>query len=249
MSGHSKWHSIKHKKGKEDAKRGKLFTKLIKEVMVAARFGGGDPEGNARLRTAINNAKANNMPQENIERAIKKGTGELEGVKYEEVTYEGYGPGGVAILINAMTDNKNRAVADIRYIFSKSNGNLGENGCVSWMFEQKGLIVFDRKTVEEEKLIDIALDAGAQDVADVEEDEVFEVYTSPSDFEEVKVAFDKSGLKYTVAEITMLPQSYIKLEGKEAQHMLKLMDLLEDHEEVQNVYANFDIPKEVMEKL
>jgi YebC/PmpR family DNA-binding regulatory protein len=246
MSGHSKWHSIKHKKGKEDAKRGKLFTKLIKEVMVAARCGGGDPEGNARLRTAINNAKANNMPQENIERAIKKGTGELEGVKYEEVTYEGYGPGGVAILINAMTDNKNRAVADIRYIFSKSNGNLGENGCVSWMFEQKGLIVFDRKTVEEEKLIDIALDAGAQDVADVEEDGVFEVYTSPSDFEEVKVAFDKSGLKYTVAEITMLPQSYIKLEGKEAQQMLKLMDLLEDHEEVQN---DFDIPKEVMEKL
>ena len=247
MSGHSKWSSIKHKKGAADAKRGKIFSKLIKEVTVAARIGGGDPNGNPRLRTAIQAAKAENMPKDNIERAIKKGTGELEGSSYEEVNYEGYGPGGVAMLIDCLTDNKNRTVADIKHLFDRHGGNLGEPGCVSWMFEKKGLIVFDKNNMDEENLINISLEAGAEDVKDSETE--FEVVIEPSEFEAVKKAFDNSGFKYTLAEISMIPQNTVKLEGKQANQMLNLMDALEDHDDISNVYANFDIPDEVLEAL
>lgn len=247
MSGHSKWSSIKHKKGAADAKRGRIFTRLIKEITVAARLGGGDPDGNPRLRTAISAAKAENMPKDNIERAIKKGTGELEGVSYDEATYEGYGPGGVAMLIECLTDNKNRTVADIKHIIDRYGGNLGEPGCVAWMFEKRGMIIFDRDKVEEEKLLDIALETGADDVR--EEETEFEVIISPSGFETVKTAFDDSDLEYTVAEISMVPQNTIKLEGKKAEQMLNLMEALEDNDDVNNVYANFDIPDEVMEAL
>lgn len=247
MSGHSKWSSIKHKKGAADAKRGKVFTKLIKEITVAARMGGGDPDGNPRLRTAIAAAKAENMPKENIERAVKKGTGELEGVSYEEASYEGYGPGGVAVLIDCLTDNKNRTVADIKHLFERNGGNLGEPGCVSYMFEQKGLIVFDKNTVEEEQIYDVALEAGAEDVN--EEETEFEVVTQPSDFEAVKKAIDAAGLSYTLSEVTKVPNSTVKVEGKKAQQMLNLMQVLEDHDDVTHVYANFDISDDVMEAL
>lgn len=247
MSGHSKWSSIKHKKGAADAKRGKIFTRLIKEITVAARMGGGDPDGNPRLRTAIAAAKAENMPKDNIERAIKKGTGELEGVSYDEVTYEGYGPGGVAMLIECLTDNKNRTVADIKHIIDRHGGNLGEPGCVAWMFEKRGMIIFEKDKVDEEKILDIALEAGAEDVK--EEETEFEVISSPSEFETVKKAFDDAGLEYTVAEISMVPQNTIKLEGKKAEQMLNLMEGLEDNDDINNVYANFDIPDEVMEAL
>lgn len=247
MSGHSKWSSIKHKKGAADAKRGRIFTRLIKEITVAARLGGGDPDGNPRLRTAIAAAKSENMPKDNIERAIKKGTGELEGVNYDEITYEGYGPGGVAMLVECLTDNKNRTVADIKYIFDRHAGNLGEPGCVAWMFEKKGLVVFDKDTVDEEKLLDIALESGADDVK--EEDEGFEVLIPPSDFETVKQAFDEAGLEYSLAEISMIPQNTVKLEGKKAEQMLTLMEALEDNDDVNNVYANFDIADEVMEAI
>lgn len=219
MSGHSKWSSIKHKKGAADAKRGKIFTKLIKEITVAARMGGGDPDGNPRLRSAIAVAKAENMPKENIERGIKKGTGELEGVSYEEANYEGYGPGGVAVLIDCLTDNKNRTVADIKHLFERHGGNLGEPGCVAWMFEQKGLIVFDKDKVDEEVLFDLALEAGAEDVR--EEETEFEVITEPSDLESVKQAIDDAGLSYTLAEVTKIPKNTIKVEGKKAQQTLK----------------------------
>ncbi len=244
MSGHSKWAGIKHKKAKVDAQRGRIFTKLIKEITVAARVGGGDPEANARLRTAIQNAKAGNMPQENIQRAIKKGTGELPGVSYEEITYEGYGPGGVAILVEIMTDNKNRTAPEIRKIFAKNGGNLGESGCVGWMFEKKGLITVDASKVDEEKLMGIALEAGALDFRTEESN--FEVVASPKEFEKVKNAIAGTGIEISTAEITMLPQTYVKLEGKQAQQMLHLMEELEEQEDVQNVYANFDIPEQVM---
>ena len=247
MSGHSKWSTIKRKKGAADAKRGKLFTKLIKEISVAAKLGGGDPEGNPRLRTAIAAAKTENMPKENIERAIKKGTGELEGVNYEGLTYEGYGPGGVAIMVEVLTDNKNRTIADIRNSFSKHNGNLGEYGCVSWMFTLKGLILFDRDRVDEERLIEVALDAGAEDVRERERE--FEVITDPAQFEDVKRAAQDAGLEYSFAEVTMIPQSTVRLLGKEAEQMLRLMERLEDSDDIQRVYANFDIPDEVMERL
>ena len=247
MSGHSKWSSIKHKKGAADAKRGKVFSKLIKEVTVAARIGGGDPNGNPRLRTAIQAAKAENMPKENIARAIKKGTGELEGASYEEVNYEGYGPGGVAMLIDCLTDNKNRTVADIKHLFDRHGGNLGEPGCVSWIFEKKGLIVFDKNDVDEENLINIALEAGAEDVKD--SDTEFEVVMESSEFEAVKKAFDNAGLQYTLAEIGMIPQNTVKLEGKQANQMLNLMDALEDHDDISHIYANFDIPDEVLEAM
>ena len=247
MSGHSKWSTIKRKKGAADAKRGKLFTKLIKEISVAAKMGGGDPEGNARLRTAIATAKTENMPKENIERAIKKGTGELEGVNYEELTYEGYGPGGVAIMVEVLTDNKNRTIADIRNSFSKHNGNLGESGCVSWMFTLKGLILFDQDKVDEERLIEAVLDVGAEDVR--ERDREFEVITDPAQFEDVKRAAQDAGLEYSFAEVTMIPQSTVRLLGKEAEQMLRLMERLEDSDDIQRVYANFDIPDEVMERL
>jgi len=247
MSGHSKWSTIKRKKGAADAKRGKIFTKLIKEITVASRIGGGDLDANPRLRTAIASAKAENMPKDNIEKAIKKGTGELGGTAYEELTYEGYGPKGVAVLVEIMTDNKKRTAADLRHIFSRNNGNLGENGCVSWMFEKKGLMVFEKGQVDEEKLMEVALDAGAEDIK--EDESTLEIIAESDQFYDVKQIMDENGMKYNLAEITMLPQNYIKLEGKEAQQMLRLMNFLEDHEDVQNVYANFDIPEDLIEAL
>jgi len=249
MSGHSKWHSIRHKKAKEDAKRGKIFTKYIREITVSARLGGGDPAMNPRLRAAIERAKAENMPTENIERAIKKGTGELEGTKYEEYAYEGYGPGGTAILVEVMTDNKNRCAAEIRHIFSKHNGSLGETGCVSWLFEKKGYFVFAKSDVNEDALMEVALEAGAEDVQEDTEDQQYEVFTHPSDFLKVKEAFEKRGLVPLVAEISMIPKNTVRLEGKEAEQALRLMEVLEDNDDVQHVYSNFDIPREVMERI
>ncbi len=247
MSGHSKWSSIKHKKGALDAKKGKIFSKLVKEITVAARIGGGDPVGNARLRKAISDAKAQSMPADNIDRAIKKGTGELAGVAYEEFSLEGYGPGGAAILVQVTSDNRNRSVGDIRHLFSKYGGNMGEAGCVSWMFEKKGLLTVPKEAAEEDVLMEVALEAGANDV--VSEDDEFEVYTDPSSFELVRKALEDRKIKVNMAEVTMSPQSTVRLEGKQAEQMLKLMDVLEDHDDVSNVYANFDIPDEVMEKL
>ena len=247
MSGHSKWASIKHKKGAVDAKRGKIFTKLIKEITVATRMGGKDPESNARLRTAIAAAKAENMPKENIERGIKKGTGELEGSTYEEATYEGYGPGGVAVLVEVLTDNKNRAVADVRHLFERHGGSLGAAGCVAWMFSQKGLIVLPRDQTNEERLFEVALEAGAEDIKEGEKE--FEVVTEPSLFEQVKAAIEDAELTPILAEITMIPKTTTNLEGKHAQQMLTLMELLEDNDDVNHVYANFDISDEVMEAI
>jgi YebC/PmpR family DNA-binding regulatory protein len=248
MSGHSKWSSIKHKKGAADAKRGKIFTKLIREITTAARIGGGDQESNSRLRVAIAQAKAENMPRDNIEKAIKKGTSVGEGGEnYEEHTYEGYGPGGVAILIQALTDNNKRTAADVRHILSRLNGNLAEPGSVSWIFGKKGYITFDKKTLDEDKIMEHALDAGAEDVTS-DENEI-DVLTDLQSFEKVKRAFDSAGLKYTVAEISMIPQTSVKLEGKNAETMLKLMEALEDSDDVQNVFANFDIAEQEIERL
>jgi YebC/PmpR family DNA-binding regulatory protein len=248
MSGHSKWSTIKRKKGALDSRRGQAFTKIIKEITLAARLGGGDIEGNSRLRQAVMAAKEENMPKDNIDRAIKKGAGELGGgASYEEVTYEGYGPGGVAVLVEVMTDNKNRTVAEIRHIFSKHGGNLGENGCVSWIFEKKGSIIIDKKSTDEDTLMELALEAGAGDV--VEEESEFQVVTSPDAFEEVKKAIDFKGIKCVEAKITMIPQNTVKLEEGKAEQMLKLMEKMEDNDDVQNVYANFDIADEVLEKL
>jgi len=247
MSGHSKWSQIKRKKGAADAKRGQVFTKLIKEITVAARFGGGDPEGNARLRTAIAAAKAENMPKDNIERAIKKGTGELEGVTYEEFPYEGYGPGGAAVLVEVLTDNKNRTTAEVRHIFSRSGGNLGEAGSVAWMFHKKGYIVIDKAAIDEDKLMEVVLDAGAEDIE--AGDKEYEVTTDPQKLDAVKKALEKARVKYQVAELTMYPQSTIALDGKHAEQMLRLMEQLEEHDDVQKVYSNFDIPDSVMEQL
>jgi len=243
MSGHSKWSSIKHKKGAADAKRGKVFTKLIKEITVAARFGGGDPTANPRLRSAIVEAKNENMPKDNIERAIKKGTGELEGVNYEEATYEGYGPGGAAVFVESLTDNKNRAVAEIRHIFSKSGGNLGENGCVSWMFDTKGYIVVEKTGENEERVMETAIDAGAEDVRENETE--LEVIADPKDFEAIHAAIKEAGIPTIVAEVTMLPQTTVDLEGKEAEQMMRLMDALDDCDDVQKVYTNADIPDDI----
>jgi YebC/PmpR family DNA-binding regulatory protein len=247
MSGHSKWASIKHKKGVVDAKRGKVFTKLIKEITVATRMGGKDPDSNARLRAAIAAAKAENMPKENIERGVKKGAGDLEGSNFEEVIYEGYGPGGIAVLVEVFTDNKNRAVAAVRHLFERYGGSLGEAGCVSWMFSQKGLMVFRKDQADEEKLFELALEAGAEDIKEGEKD--FEVITEPSYFEQVKTAIENAGLNYVLAEITMIPNTTLNLDGKNAQQMLTLMELLEDNDDVNHVYANFDIPDEVMETI
>jgi YebC/PmpR family DNA-binding regulatory protein len=247
MSGHSKWASIKHKKAKVDAQRGRVFTKLIREITIAARVGGGDPGGNPRLRTAVQAAKAVNMPADNIERAIKKGTGELEGVTYEEITYEGYGPGGVAVLVEVVTDNKNRTVGEIRKVFSRHGGNLGESGCVAFLFEKKGCIQVDAGKVDEEKLMTIALDAGAEDLQ--REESLFAVTASPKYFEKVRDKIVKSGIQPLTAEITKLPRSTVKLEGKHAEQMLRLMEELEEHDDVQHVYANFDIPEEIMAAL
>ncbi|MFZ2445503.1 MAG: YebC/PmpR family DNA-binding transcriptional regulator [Syntrophobacteraceae bacterium] len=248
MSGHSKWSTIRHKKGAADAKRGKIFTKLIKELMVAARMGGGNPEANPRLRAAVLAARAENMPKDNIERAIKKGSGDLDGANYEEIMYEGYGPGGVAILVDIMTDNRNRAASEVRYCFSKNNGNLGEAGCVAWMFSKKGSIVFDKSKAAEEELLELALEAGAEDVIDQEDQ--FEVITSVEDFAAVKAAFDEKRMEYELAEVTMSPQTTVRVEDpKTAQQLLRLMDALEDCDDVQHAYANFDIPDEIMEAL
>ena len=246
MSGHSKWSTIKRKKGAADAKRGRIFTRLIKEITVAARMGGGDPEGNPRLRSAIATAKSENMPKDNIERAIKKGTGELEGAVYEEISYEGYGPGGVAVLVDCMTDNKNRTVADIRHAFSKSGGNLGETGCVSWMFDKKGSIMVEKDNIDEEELMDKALEAGAEDV--IEEDNVYQVITAPEDFETVREALEADGIKFVEAAVTMIPQNVVEItDEKPARQILKLLESLEDHDDVQSVSSNFDISDELME--
>ena len=245
MSGHSKWHSIKHKKGALDAKRGKIFTKLIKEITVAARTGGsGDVDANARLRKAVSDAKAQNMPNDTIDRAIKRGTGELEGASYDEVTYEGYGPSGVAVMVEAMTDNRNRTVAEIRHIFSKNGGNMGEAGSVGWMFDKKGYIVVDKAAKSEDELFEIAIEAGADDMQD--DGDVFEIFTAPDNFEAVSDAVKKAGIETQAAEISMIPQNYIKLEGADAKTMMKLYDALDDNDDVQKVYANFDIDESEM---
>ena len=248
MSGHSKWAQIKHKKAHTDAKRGKIFTKIVKEISVAARIGGGDPSGNPRLRLAIEKAKEVNMPHDNIKRAIMKGTGELPGMSYEEFTYEGYGPGGVAVLIEALTDNKQRTVSEIRHIMSKHGGNLGEAGCVAWMFHQKGYLLVDKSRVDEETLMTIALDAGAEDIRNDPKEDNYEVIAAPEDLTRVKSALETANVPVSLAETTMLPKNYVLLEERAAEQMLKLIELLEENEDVQNVYANFDIPDEVMTK-
>lgn len=249
MSGHSKWSQIKHKKAHTDAKKGKTFTKIVKEISVAARFGGGDPDGNPRLRTAIEKAKEVNMPHDNIKRAIMKGTGELPGVTYEEILYEGYGPSGVAMLIDVMTDNKNRTVPEIRHMMSKSGGSLGETGCVSWIFDKKGYILVNKAKASEDSVMSAALDAGAEDMKNEPQEDNYEIITAPENLNEVKAALEKVNIPIESAEVTMLPKNYVALDEKPAEQMLRLMDALEDHEDVQNVYANFDIPDEVAEKL
>ena len=238
MSGHSKWATIKHKKGALDAKRGKIFTRLIKEITIAAKQGGGDPDGNPRLRGAIAAAKAENMPADNIKRAIQRGTGELEGVSYEEITYEGYGPGGAAVIVDVLTDNKNRAVSEIRHAFSKNGGNLGAEGAVSWMFTKKGVIAVD-KSVNEEKLTEVVLEAGADDLSD--EGEHWEVLCDPKQFEAVTEALKAAGIKPEHAEVTMISSTYTKLEGSQANAMVRLLEVLEDLDDTQNVYSNFDM--------
>ncbi len=247
MSGHNKWSSIKHKKAKADAARGRVFTRLIKEITVAARFGGGDEGSNPRLRTAVLAARAANMPVVNIERAIKRGTGELPGVSYEEVTYEGYGPGGAALIIEVLTDNKNRTVADLRHLFSKHNGNLGETGSVSWIFEKRGVIQVKKNNVNEDDLMMMALDAGADDVNS--SDDTYEILTRPDHFETIKTAIEKSNYIIESAEVTMYPKNTVKVDGKHAEQLLKLMDSLDEHDDVQNVYSNFDIDVKIMEAL
>ncbi len=248
MSGHSKWSTIKRKKGAIDAKRGKIFTRLIKEITVAARTGGGDPDGNPRLRAAITTAKTENMPKDNIARAIKKGTGEIAGEVYEEILYEGYGPGGVAVLVECMTDNRNRTVADIRHYFAKSNGNLGESGCVAWMFEKKGLIQVEKDKYSEEELMDLALEAGADDV--IEEDSEFQILTEPEDFETVRDELAEKGVEFTEASVTMIPKNSVEVtEEAPARALMKLLENLEDHDDVQNVHSNFDIDEALMEQI
>jgi YebC/PmpR family DNA-binding regulatory protein len=245
MSGHSKWHTIKHKKGAADAKRGKIFTRLIKELTVAARSGGGDVDMNPRLRTIVNEAKANNMPRENIERAIRRGTGEEPGVSYEEIMYEGYGPGGVALMIQTLTDNKNRTVGEIRHMLAKYNGNLAAENSVAWMFSRKGQIFVNKGKVDEDKLLSAALDAGADDMND--DESAWEIVSAPDSFESVRDAVKGLGIEPTSAEIAMVPQNYVKLQGKDANQMIRLMEALDDHDDVQNVWANFDIEEKEIE--
>ncbi|MFQ6070294.1 MAG: YebC/PmpR family DNA-binding transcriptional regulator [Candidatus Aminicenantales bacterium] len=242
MSGHSKWHSIKHKKAVQDAKRGKIFTKIIRELSIAARTGGPDPEANPRLRKAIQDAKAVNMPADNIKKAIMKGSGQLEGAKYEEFVYEGYGPGGVAIYVEALTDNKNRTVSELRHIFSKNGGNIGESGCVAWMFKRKGYIVVAQSKASEDELLEIALEAGAEDLR--EDGSNYEIFTPPENYEKVVEALKNHNIETEASNLGYIPQNYVKLEGKQAQQLLRLMEELEDHDDVQNVWANFDIEEE-----
>jgi YebC/PmpR family DNA-binding regulatory protein len=238
MSGHSKWHSIKHKKGALDAKRGRMFTKVIKEITIAARMGGGDAEGNPRLRKAVSDAKELNMPADNIKRAIQKGTGELEGGQLEELQYEGYGPSGVAMIVEVVTDNRNRTVSEIRHVFSKNGGNMGESGSVAWMFSKKGYIAVDKTKADEDSLMNLAIDAGADDFSS---DAGYEIYTSPEAFEKVLNAVKAKGIEPDTAEISMIPQTYVKVEGKAAHQVIKLMEALDEHDDVQHVYGNFDI--------
>ena len=245
MSGHSKWATIKHKKGAADAKRGKVFTRIIKELTVAARHGGGDPETNPRLRTVVADAKANNMPRENIDRAIRRGTGEEPGVTYDEITYEGYGPGGVALLIETLTDNKNRTVGEIRHLLDKHAGNLAAENSVAWMFSRKGQIFVEKGKIDEDKLLSAALDAGADDMSD--DGGGWEVVCAPERFEVVRDAVKALGVEPESAAVAMVPQNYIKLVGREAQQMLKLMEAIEDHDDVQHVWANFDVEEEEIE--
>lgn len=246
MSGHNKWSTIKHKKSKLDAKRGKLFTKLIREITTAARQGGGDPEGNPRLRAAIQAARAANMPQENITKAIQRGTGELPGVAYEEVLYEGYGPGGVAVMLQVLTDNRNRTTAEIRHLFSKFGGNLGETGCVSFLFKKQGYLLVPRAAGSEEAVMEAALEAGAEDFY-AEDQEFYEIYTAPEDLHRVKASLEQAGFTVEEAKLEMVPSTQVRLEDKKAEQMVRLMEAFEDHDDVQNVWANFDIDAKYLE--
>ncbi len=247
MAGHSKWANIKHKKAREDAKRGKVFSKIVKEITVAARLGGGDLEANPRLRQAVDKARSVNMPKDNIERAIKKGTGEGGGAQYEQVMYEGYGPAGVAVLLEVLTDNRNRVVAEIRHAFSKNKGNLGESGCVAWLFDSRGYIAVAKDGVDEDRIMDVALEAGADDVEDG--GAVWEVFTDPAAYQQARDAIEAAGLPVEAAELTMIPKNTVRLEGADAERMLRLLEMLEDNDDVQNVYANFDIDEAEMERL
>jgi YebC/PmpR family DNA-binding regulatory protein len=247
MSGHSKWHSIKHKKAKVDAARGRVFTKIIKEITVASRIGGGDQESNPRLRAALSAAKSANMPSKNIDNAIKKGTGELPGVVYEDVIYEGYGPAGVALYMEAVTDNRNRTVAEIRHLLSKNNGNLGESGSVAWMFEKKGLILIPVSYCSEDEMMELALECGAEDIKT--EGDVYEIYTAYEELHQVRVALEEKNITIENSEITMIPQNLVKIEGKAAEQMMRVMEILDDHDDIQNVHANFDIDDDEMERI
>jgi YebC/PmpR family DNA-binding regulatory protein len=246
MSGHSKWSTIKHKKGAADAKRGKIFTRIIKEMTIAARLGGGDPDGNPRLRAAIAEAKANNMPKDNIDRAVKRGTGEIEGVTYEEVTYEGYGPGGVAVIVDALTDNGNRTTPEIRHIFEKNGGNLGTPGSVKFQFEKKGYFAIEKKTVGEDKLMEIALEAGADDLQ-TEDAEIYEIYTALETFEPVRQALEANKIATVEAKLDMVPSTMVAVDDQKAKQVMRLLEMLDDHDDVQNVFSNFDMPAEMME--
>lgn len=245
MSGHSKWSQIKHRKAAVDAKRGKLFSRLIKEITVSARIGGGDPELNPRLRSVVTTAKSSNVPSDTIEKAILRGTGELEGIDYEEIIYEGYGPGGVALIIEVLTDNRNRAVAELKYALNKNGGNMGENGCVSWMFDKRGLVIVEKDSIDEDELFMAAAEAGAEDVTSSEDS--IEILTPFEDFDRVRTVVEETGAQIQVSEMTMIPQNTVKLEGKEAERMIRLMGAIEELDDVQKVYANFDIPDEILE--
>ena len=245
MSGHSKWATIKHKKGALDAKRGKIFTRLIKEITVAAKVGGGDPDGNPRLRSAILAAKAENMPQDNIKRAIQRGTGELEGASYEEISFEGYGPGGVAVIVDTLTDNRNRTVSEVRFAFSKNGGNMGETGSVRFMFSKKGVIAIEKAEAEEDRLMEIILEAGGEDLSD--EGDTWEILTDPNSYEAVLEAVKAAKIPTVMSEVTMVASTYTKLEGTAANQMLRMLDAMEDLDDVQNVYSNFDMDAEEME--
>jgi YebC/PmpR family DNA-binding regulatory protein len=246
MSGHSKWSTIKHKKGAADAKRGKVFTRIIKEMTVAARLGGGDIEGNPRLRSAVAEAKANNMPKDNIERAIKRGTGELEGAQYEEVTYEGYGPGGVAIIVEALTDNTNRTTPEIRHMFEKHGGNFGAQGSVKFQFERKGYFAIEKSAADEDKLMEVALEAGADDLQ-TDDPDVYEIYTRPESFEGVRQALEAAKIATVEGKIDMIPANYVALDEAKSKQVMRLLEVLDDHEDTQNVWSNFDVPQEMME--
>lgn len=246
MSGHSKWSTIKHKKGAADAKRGKIFTRIIKEMTVAARLGGGDVDGNPRLRAAVAEAKANNMPKDNIDRSIKRGTGELEGVNYEELTYEGYGPGGVAIMVETMTDNTNRTTPEIRHVFEKCGGNMGTPGSVRFQFERKGYFAVEKSATNEDKLMEVALEAGADDLQ-TDDADIFEIYTTPEAFEQVRQALEKNKIPTVEAKLGQIPSNYVKLDEQKSKQMMRLLEMLDDQDDVQNVWTNFDIPEEMLE--